>query len=297
MQRIADGVAHIGRADMRHQGTIAKPNQRMHHRFRVHQHLDLLRRYTKKLFCFNNLERLIKHRCAIDRNALPHGPIGVRRGLRHADMGQFLQRRIAKGAARCGDDDPLDLRHIFAHQRLKNGGMFAINGQNACSVLLRRGHQQGPGSDQRFLIGQGQCGALLQRDQPRRQPGGTDDGRHHPISRHSGRLEQRRAPGHGLHRAARQGIAQRIQLARIGGHSHLGPQAAGIRGQLRHVLPPRQGDNLVAFGRTGDQIDGILPDRACGPKDRHTPRHSQKPSTNTTTEALISASKRSRKPP
>ncbi len=43
MQRIADGMAHIGGAKMRHDAAIAKPDQRVNDGLRMHQHLDLIR--------------------------------------------------------------------------------------------------------------------------------------------------------------------------------------------------------------------------------------------------------------
>lgn len=57
---------------MRRQRAIVVADQRMHQRFGVDDHLDLIGLDPEKLSGFNDFHGLVEHGGTIDRDALPH---------------------------------------------------------------------------------------------------------------------------------------------------------------------------------------------------------------------------------
>mmetsp|Transcript_13547 Transcript_13547/g.21621 ORF Transcript_13547/g.21621 Transcript_13547/m.21621 type:complete len:229 (+) Transcript_13547:647-1333(+) len=181
MQRKSNGMPHIRWPHMRHQRAIVESHQRMHQRFRVHQHFNLLMRTAKKFFGFNNLQRLIEHRGTVHGDPLSHIPIGMATGLLRRSPCHIFKRPIAERAATRGDNDPLHRSHILADQPLKHRRMLTVYWKDTRIEFFCCPHNQPPGCDQRFLVGQSQCRALLQCNQPRRQTGSANNRAHHPI--------------------------------------------------------------------------------------------------------------------
>jgi hypothetical protein len=117
VQRIADGMAHVRRAQMRHQRPVAEADQRVNEAFGMDHGLDLLGIDAEKLLGFNKLQRLVEHRRAVDGDPLAHVPVGMRARVCHRRLWQRLQRPVAQAAARGGDDDPLDRASISSPTR------------------------------------------------------------------------------------------------------------------------------------------------------------------------------------
>ena len=73
-------------------------------------------------------------------------------GLGH--MLKLLPLHAEEGAAGAGQQNAPDLPPVAAaHETLKNCGMLGVHGHDLRAVLLRLGHHQLSGADQRFLVG------------------------------------------------------------------------------------------------------------------------------------------------
>jgi hypothetical protein len=198
VQRIADGVAHVGRAQMRHQRPVAETDQRVHDGLGMDHGLDLLGWDAEELLGFNQLHGLVEHRRAVDRDALAHVPVRMRARVGHGRLGQRLQRPVAQAPARGRDDDLLDRRDILAHEALEDRGMLAVDGQDRGVMGRASAMQERPRGHEAFLVGERQRRAVPQRPEPRRKPRGADDRGHDPVGGPVRGLDQGALPAAGL---------------------------------------------------------------------------------------------------
>ena len=99
-QAMRDRNAHVGRAELRDHRAVAEFDQAMHHRLRMHQHVDLFGRHREQMMRLDQLEALVHQARRIDGDLRPHRPIGM------------AQRLLGRGgldlraASRCGTGRP-----------------------------------------------------------------------------------------------------------------------------------------------------------------------------------------------
>ena len=117
VERVADGVAHIGRADMGHQRAVAEADKGVDQGFRVDHDLDLVGGYAEVFARLDHLHRLVEKRGAVDGDALAHIPVGVCRGLGQRCGFELFEGPVAEGAAGGGDDDAFDRAPISSPAR------------------------------------------------------------------------------------------------------------------------------------------------------------------------------------
>ena len=146
----------------------------------------------------------------------------------------------------------------------------------------------------------------MQRRQARRQPRGTDNRGHDPIGRTARRFGDRRSARRGLYIRPAQGVAQIIQQVFMRGDRDLSVQRNGILGQLCNIARTGQRHHIIGIEVARDQINRVLPDRACGPQNTDTARIDQfrpagkptnGPSTSRNSAAPNIPSNRSIRPP
>ena len=167
----------------------------------------------------------------------PIDQLGWVLGLRQRRPFKLRLGPCPKRTARSGDDDALDRGGIFAHQRLKHGGMFAVDWQDARAMPRGLCHQKRACGDKRFLVGQGQRGPLGQRTKARFQPCRAHDGGHNPIGGAAGRVDQGLGACCDLGSTALERRAQILQTVVIGRDGQFGAQCARLRGQPRYIAP------------------------------------------------------------
>ena len=127
----------------------------MDHALRMDHHLDLLRCHTKEKLGLYDFQRLVHHGRGIYRNLAPHDPIGMSTGFFGRHMAQC--RRIAgskRPTRRCKDDLVYACRPIvwILWQRLKNGGMLAVNREQRGTAGSDRIHKKLSANNQGFLV-------------------------------------------------------------------------------------------------------------------------------------------------
>ena len=148
--------------------------------------------------------------------------------------------------------------------------MFAVYGQDPRAMGCGRCQKQLPRRNQAFLICQGQRCALFQRRKSRRDARRAYNGRHDPIGRARCGLDQRGLACGGLNPRL---CKCRFQIRKpifIGGYRNFGTMCDGIPRQLVNIAPARKCHNPIGIRGARDQIEGVLPDGASGPKNTDT---------------------------
>ena len=162
----------------------------MHDALRVDHHLDLCGCHTKQVTRLDHFKRLVHHSGRVHRNFAAHRPVRVGAGLLGGDVAQCGRVTGAKRAAGRGQDDlvhpALPGCGVFG-QRLEDGGMFAVDGQQPGPALLHRAQEEFTTHHQRLFVGQQQALAAARRCQARAQTSCADDGGHHHIDLVAGR--------------------------------------------------------------------------------------------------------------
>ena len=180
-------------------------------------------------------------------------------GCAQASSGVTLREARAVGVqerpARCGQQDALhagrrDARRRVARQALEHRVVLAVDGQQRGAGLAHRLHQQRPGHDQRFLVGQQQSLAGARRGERGTQSRGADDGRHDAVDFRESRdfLERLGAGEHARRRAARAQLllrAARPRRVRERGIRHRETQR--LLGQLGGIAMRAERDDAEAI--------------------------------------------------
>ena len=87
----------------------------------------------------------------------------------------------SKGATTGGEHEAGHLGGPARPQRLMDGGVLAVDRQDACPGLLRQTHHQRPGHHERFLVGQGHHLARLHGRPGAREARRANNRRHNPV--------------------------------------------------------------------------------------------------------------------
>jgi len=267
-QRVLDRQFHVRWTQLRNHGAVAKLDQRMDHRLRVNDHIDLVRLQLEQPTGFDDFQGFIHHRRRVDGDFPAHFPGGMSQRVFDRDGFQLLLGVLAKRSTAGRKDDAFQFLAAARLQRLKHRAVLAVHGQNRRSPLGRHPHHQRPRHDQRFFVGQGQRFAgLYRRPGPGQARAAHDRGdhhvdlgvRHHPF--HALRPQQQpRFPG--------QRAPIELPPAFLVGHRHPAgaqslrlfqqPLATAVRGQADNLqIPVRRGCNLQSAaadtaGRTED---------------------------------------------
>ena len=180
-------------------------------------------------------------------------------------MLQFLGCLSEEGAAGAGEDQALHLSPVpVALQRLEQGGVLGIHGEDLCAEVVGLLHHQLAAAYQGLLVGQGDALAL---------PDGGHGGPQTHHTHHSGEHRVCAGQGGGLHQAVhpRQHLYRGVSQAhlQVGGgllvheHRQLRVIAPGLLLQPVHAGVGRDGSHLHAAGV--DNVQGLPPDGAGGP--------------------------------
>ena len=175
-----------------------------------------------------------------------------------------IQRPGAKRPARCREDHALDVLAAAGAERLEYGVVLGVDRQHGGAGARRAPHEQGPGANQAFLVGEPDHGAAFNRRHRRLQSDRAADCRHHPIGRTLRGFEQSGFARRRLDAAAGQGILQFTVNGRIGDHGKPSADLAGDLRQRRRVTTGGDGLDAITFRLALDQIDGAGADRTGG---------------------------------
>ena len=191
-QCLCDRCAHVGRAELRQQGTVYVSDQRVHQTLRVHHHVDLRLGQAEQQRRLDDLEPFVHERGGVDRDLAAHFPLGVIACFIGRDMRQPRQFHRTKWPSGRGQDQA---RHAASHvagqivrrHALENRVVFAVDRDDFGAGAVHLIHEQLAGHHQRFLIGEQHSLGRAHCGQGRQEAGGADDGRHdhmHVVAGH-----------------------------------------------------------------------------------------------------------------
>ena len=146
----------------------------MHDALRVDEHLDVFSPDVEQPAGLDHLQPFVHQGGGVDGDFFAHFPVGVGQGLLRGDCPELALGQIAKRPAGGSEDELADIRFFPGLQRLGNGAVFAVNGQQGYLAAFYRGHDQVAGHDQGFLVGQGDVFSGLDGRQ-----GGSESGPAH----------------------------------------------------------------------------------------------------------------------
>ena len=119
------------------------------------------------------------------------------------------------------------------------------------------------GADQYLLVRESDNGSTPDCSQGGRQPGGSDNSRHHPLRRTQRRLSERLGAASRFNPAARKRFFQRRVMRGVSDRRKSRPQGPSLLGQAMRVTVRRKRFDLETFGIAQQQVDGVLTNRSC----------------------------------
>ena len=177
---ILDGGLHGGDAQLGLDAAVAELHHGVHHRLRVHHHLDVLRVDAEEPFGFDHLQAFVHQRGAVDGHLAAHAPVGVLEGLLKGDVASSSRLHAAEGAA-AGGEEYLVHGAPLADEALEDGRVLAVDGQYGHAVAQGGGGDDAAGHHHGLLVGQGYGLAVLDGTQRGPQAGETYDGGQHHV--------------------------------------------------------------------------------------------------------------------
>ena len=236
----------------------------MDHRLRMDQYVDLVRGQAEQIRGLDDLQPLVHHCGAVDRNLGAHVPGRVRHRLFRCRLRHGRQICFAERTARGREDEFFDRSLGLGIQHLIDRVMLGIHRQQRRAASPHTIHHQRTGRHQAFLVGERHHGAAFRGRQGRFKPTGADDRRHHPFRRPRGGIDHRVGPGRDLDSGPGQRLLQRSIAVPIGDDRQPRLQTSRLIGEPFDVAVCRQRLDLEAIAIALDQIDGVGADRTGG---------------------------------
>ena len=148
----------------------------------MHHDADLVRAETEQPVRFDHFQTFVHQGRRIDRNLRAHVPGRMLHGFGH--RGGFNRGLVmrAKRPARCGENDPADLRSLLAAQALMQSVVFGINRQQLGAGFCGGARHQLAGHHQRFFVRQRNALPCFQGAQRRHKANGADRARDDAVS-------------------------------------------------------------------------------------------------------------------
>jgi len=128
-ERVLDGHAHVRGRNLCQHAAIAVFDHGVDSGLRMDHYVHLDGRKSKQPARLNHFEALVHEGSAIDGNPVAHAPGWVIERLFRSDGGKRFAWRVAKGAARSGQDEARKPGPGYPPQALMGAVMFAVHGQ------------------------------------------------------------------------------------------------------------------------------------------------------------------------
>ena len=169
-ERVRDRHAHVRISQVRKRCTIAKPNQCMNDRRRVHDDVDVVIRQVEEEMRLDQLEPLVRKRCGVDRDLRAHVPGRVRKRFARCDAFQVLARSPAERPTGGGEHEGVDLVGRPAFEALERPRVLAVDGNETPSPALLRVEGKISRRDEALLVREREIDAALERPQVAGRP-------------------------------------------------------------------------------------------------------------------------------
>ena len=218
----------------------------------MHDDPDPLQPDGEQMMRLDQLQPLVEHGGTVDADLGAHVPVRMGDRLFGRDLGQILYQPQGSAAGR--QRDRADIFDPAALQALENCIVFAVHRQQRGAVAAHCSSHDLACGNQRFLVGQGDGAALLDRSHGRAKSGTADDRGHRQIDRACRRFAQRGPACRGLDAAIRQRLAQIGKAALVGHYGNLGPELARCRSKRGDLAIRRQRDHTPVVAVAADKV-------------------------------------------
>jgi len=158
------------------------------------------------------------------------------------------------------------VRRVASLEALEDRVVFAVDGQDAATVTLGRGHDEFPGHDENFFAGQRDVYARLQRGDRRPKTTGADN-RHqnHVGLGDCGQFAQAFFADENARRVVQERTKRGCGRF-VGNGKHRRTQGIGLLGQFFRVAESGHPHDLHALGKVFGHTTGATADRTGRPE-------------------------------
>ena len=260
---VADGEAHVRFGQLRQRRPVAQLHHGMDDRLRVHHDADAVVVDPEELVGLNHLEALVHQRRRVDGDLGTHRPRRMGQGVGHRDGAQPLGRPAPEGPTRGGEEQPGHVgRPLHRGEALVQRAVLGVHRDDlrpwGTAGLLHDGR---PG-DERFLVGEGEALASLERRHRHGQPCEADHRVQHDVGA-AGRLDHALLPNRDLG-PGRHAVTHLVVEVRVADHDEVGPELGRLGHQRGGGPTRRQGVHPEALGLSTDDVERLGTDRARG---------------------------------
>jgi len=268
-QRVLNRQAHVRRGKLGEHGAINKFDHRMNDALRMDDDGDARHFDFEQPASFDHLEAFVEEGCGIDGDFAAHHPGRMFQSTFDSDVREFFFGCGAKRSAGSGEPKFADGSGGFAVETLKDGGMFAVHGEDADAMFARFVHHDFAGHDKNFFRSDRDIFAGANRGESGAETGSADDGNEDDVrARHGGKFDETVGAGGDISRAT-QFVAQLLRLGRVDNGNGFGPVLAGLFEEKFKIISCAEADEANAVREVLGDLDRAGADRACAAEEDH----------------------------
>ncbi len=176
---VLDGQAHVGRGHLGEDGAVDEFDHGMDDALGVDDDLDAVHADVEEPAGLDHFEAFVEEGGGVDGDLAAHDPGRVFEGLFEGDLGEGINGPdgpVTEGAATGGEPEVADGGRGFVFEALEDGGVFAVDGEDADSVATGFVHDDATSHDEDFLGGDGDVLAGADGGEGWGEACGADDG-------------------------------------------------------------------------------------------------------------------------
>ena len=175
-QRVLNGKSHVRGRELRNDRAVSEFDQGMNQGLGMDCHCDFGRLEIEQPARFDDFECFIHHGGGIHRDLGAHVPCRMFQRHRGRDGCHLVASPAAERTSTGCQDDSTQLITATGLEALKDGAVFAVDGNDAGTGFSSPPHDQGSGDNEAFLVGEGHAFSGIDRCPCGRQSGSTDHG-------------------------------------------------------------------------------------------------------------------------
>ena len=178
-ERVLDGHAHVGGAEVGLHGSVGELDHRVDLALAVDDDIDGIDGNGEEMMRLDDLEALVHEGRGIDRDLVAHKPGGMRERIGRRNLGELGTRASEERASRAGEPDLVDGIGGLAREALEDGAVLGVDGDELAGGGER--HEQVAADDDRLLVGIGQALPASEGGIARGDAHGTDERVDHAV--------------------------------------------------------------------------------------------------------------------
>ena len=280
VERVADRLAHVRGPEVGEDRAVGELDERVDDRLGVEDDRDLVGPHVEERPRLDDLERLVEHRRAVDRDALAHVPVRVRPRLLRGRRRHARQRPLAERAAGGGEDQPVEVAPRRVAEELEEGAVLAVDRAAAacrCSAQVRR--SSAPAQTRLSLLASARTPPWRASSSPGARPAAPTIADIPQSTGSAAAAHSASGPASARTPLPASASAERRAPAGVGRHRDPRAEPPRLLGEQRDVGAAGQRHDLVALAAALrlDERHRVLPDRPGRSEDGDPPPHRQDP--------------------